>query len=117
MSSKAAIRYAKAIIQQATEENAVNEVFNDMQAVSATLTGSKELRLVLKSPVIKAEDKKEALLKIFVNESAITKGLISVLVGCCRLIAMGLIAVGLVGWLMIYGAVWVGVQQVGRIPW
>ena len=44
-------------------------------------------------------------------------GLISVLVGCCRLIAMGLIAVRLVGWLMVYGAVWVGLQQVGRIPW
>ncbi len=57
MSSKAAIRYAKAVLQQATEANVAKEVFDDMQAVSATLVGSEELRSVLKSPVIKSEDK------------------------------------------------------------
>ena len=92
MSSKAAIRYAKAVLQQAIEANAVNEVFDDMQAVSATISGSKELRLVLKSPVIKAEDKKEALLKIFLNESAITKGLIHVLIENKRIGQLGNVA-------------------------
>ena len=44
-------------------------------------------------------------------------GLISVLEVCGRLFTMGLVAVRLVGWLMVYSAVWVGLQQVGRIPW
>jgi len=92
MSSKAAIRYAKAVLQQATEANAAKEVFDDMQSVSMTLVGSKELRSVLNSPVIKAEDKKEALLKIFVNESAITKGLIHVLVENKRVAQLGNVA-------------------------
>ncbi len=92
MSSKAAIRYAKAVLQQATEANTAKEVFDDMQSVSATLAGSKELRSVLNSPVIKAEDKKEALLKIFVNESPITKGLIHVLVENKRVAQFGNVA-------------------------
>jgi F-type H+-transporting ATPase subunit delta len=92
MSSKAAIRYAKAVLQQATEANVAEQVFDDMQSVSATLTGSKELRSVLNSPVIKAEDKKEALLKIFVDESAITKGLIHVLVENKRVAQFGNVA-------------------------
>lgn len=92
MSSKAAIRYAKAVLQQATEANVAKEVFDDMQSVSATLLGSKELRSVLNSPVVKAEDKKEALLKIFVDESAITKGLIHILIENKRIAQFGNVA-------------------------
>ena len=92
MSSKAAIRYAKAVLQQATETNVAKEVFDDMQAVSATLVGSKELRNVLMSPVIKTEDKKEALLKIFVDKSDITKALIRVLVENKRIAQFGNVA-------------------------
>ncbi|MEL6810824.1 MAG: ATP synthase F1 subunit delta [Bacteroidota bacterium] len=78
--SRAAIRYAKAVLQQANEANTAEVVFGDMQAVQATLGGSKELRTMLKSPVIKTEDKKQALLQIFNSQSESTKGLIKVLV-------------------------------------
>ncbi len=92
MSSKAAIRYAKAVLQHATEANVASEVFDDMQSVYATLEGSKELRSVLSSPVVKSEDKKEALLKIFTNESNTTKGLIQVLVDNKRVAQLGRVA-------------------------
>jgi len=78
--SRAAIRYAKAILQQADEANAGDLVFDDMRSVNASIRGSKELRAMLKSPVIKAEDKRQALLSIFSEQSQYTHSLIHVLV-------------------------------------
>lgn len=78
--SRAAIRYAKAILQQANESNAGDTVFGDMRSVRATISGSKELRAMLKSPVIKGKDKKQALATIFSNQSQYTQDLINVLV-------------------------------------
>ncbi len=77
---RAAIRYAKATLQQADEANAGDLVFDDMRSVQATIRGSKELRAMLKSPVIKAEDKRQALLSIFDDESKYTHNLINVVV-------------------------------------
>lgn len=92
MGSKAAIRYAKAVLQQATDTNVAEDVFNDMQSVFATIKGSNELRLVLKSPVVKLNDKKEALLKIFANQSSATKSLINVLITNKRIDQLGGVA-------------------------
>jgi len=83
--SRAAIRYAKAILQEANEANAGDIVFDDMRSVQATIRGSKELRAMLKSPVIKAEDKRQALLSIFGDQSKYTHSLINVLVGNKRI--------------------------------
>jgi len=92
MSKRAAIRYAKAVLQKAEENNTENVMFGDMQSVKATLDGSKELQNMLQSPVIKAEDKKEALLKIFSGKSDLTKNLIQVLVINQRLNLLGGVA-------------------------
>ncbi len=78
--SRAAIRYAKAILQKAIENNTEAVVFDDMQSVYTTIEGSRELQTVLQSPVVKASDKKEALLKIFSAQSEITHSLINILV-------------------------------------
>lgn len=78
--SRAAIRYAKAILQKANENNTQAVVFGDMQSVYTTIEDSRELQAVLQSPVIKANDKKQALLKIFSGQSEITHSLINVLV-------------------------------------
>ncbi len=78
--SRAAIRYAKAILDLANESKKSYEVFEDMQLIQNSIKSSKELRLMLKSPIIKGEDKKEALHKIFGGISEHTKGLISILV-------------------------------------
>lgn len=92
MSSRAAIRYAKAVLEQANEGDVANVVFGDMQSVYSTIEGSKELRSVLKSPVVKAEDKKEALVKIFENNSEVTKGLIQILTANKRIDLLGGVA-------------------------
>ncbi len=78
--SRAAIRYAKAVLQFANESNTTEVVFGDMQSVHGTISASKELRLMLKSPIIKAEDKKQALVTIFKDQSDTTKGLINLLI-------------------------------------
>lgn len=78
--SRAAIRYAKAVLQHANDTNATEQVFEDMKCVHSTITANKELRNMLKSPIIKGDDKKQALLTIFKEQSDTTKGLINVLV-------------------------------------
>lgn len=78
--SRASIRYAKAVLQQANEANNAAVMFDDMQSVHATIQGSEELQSVLNSPVINSNDKKNALLAIFENQSESTKSLIKVLV-------------------------------------
>ncbi|MCP4484057.1 MAG: ATP synthase F1 subunit delta [Flavobacteriaceae bacterium] len=78
--SRAAKRYAKAVLLQATDVNLASVVFDDMQTISTTISESNELNEMLQSPVYKDEDKKEALIKIFVNQSDTTKSLISTLI-------------------------------------
>ena len=78
--NRAAIRYAKAVLQQAKEANLGDVVFNDMQFVFNTIKASKDLHNMLKSPLIKGNDKKEALLEIFKDTSEETQSLIRVLV-------------------------------------
>jgi len=90
--SRAAIRYAKAVLQHAHQTNSVDEVFGDMQMVHTTISGSKELRLMLKSPIIKGEDKKQALVTIFERQSGATKGLITLLVDNKRTELLGSVA-------------------------
>jgi F-type H+-transporting ATPase subunit delta len=92
MSSRAAIRYAKAVLDQSNEANISEVVFGDMKSVEATIAGSKELRNVLQSPIIKGEDKKQALIKIFEGNSDITKSLIEILTANKRIDLLGGIA-------------------------
>jgi F-type H+-transporting ATPase subunit delta len=92
MSSKAAIRYAKAVLQQANETEVAEAMFEDMKSVYTTLKDSKELRSVLKSPVVKSNDKRDALLSIFEKQSITTKRLIQVLVDNKRIALLGAVA-------------------------
>ena len=78
--SRAAIRYAKAILDLAVDNKATDAVEKDMRAVVATVSENKELRDMLASPVISSTSKKEALHKIFKGSNAISEGLITMLV-------------------------------------
>ena len=60
-----ATRYAKALMQLATEKDILEQVSRDMELVYNGITSSKELRTVLKSPVIKTEKKQTILTNIF----------------------------------------------------
>ena len=92
MSTRAAIRYAKAVLDQANHAKISEVVFGVMKSIQLTLAGSKELRVVLQSPVVKAEDKKQALLQIFEKNSDVTKGLIQILSSNKRINLLGSVA-------------------------
>lgn len=78
--SRAAIRYAKAILGLAQDQKAGAAVAKDMDTIVKTVAESKDLRLMLNSPIVKAEVKKAALQEIFTGMHAISQGLIDVLV-------------------------------------
>ncbi|SRR6056297_522149 len=78
--SRAAIRYAKAILELAVDKKATDAVEKDMRSVAATISDSAELRQLLSSPVIASTTKKEVLLKVFKDSHAISEGLIGMLI-------------------------------------
>ena len=58
-------RYANALAEFAEEKNSLEQVADDMLLLEETLSNSKELRVVLKSPVINKEQKESVLKAIF----------------------------------------------------
>lgn len=91
--SRAAIRYAKAILSFALEQQKEVEVNDDMLLVANTIQDSKELQLLLNSPVLKTELKKSALKEIFADKtSPLTIGLINLLIDNKRLPILGEVA-------------------------
>lgn len=77
--SRAAIRYAKAILDIAKANNATVNVNNDMKSVVAAVKGSKELNDFLKSPIVKGPAKFAAISEIFASAQEETKGLFRLL--------------------------------------
>ncbi|MCV6630565.1 MAG: ATP synthase F1 subunit delta [Flavobacteriaceae bacterium] len=90
--SRAAIRYAKATLNLALEQKLNDQVETDMLTIQNTLAESTDLQNVLNSPVIKGEEKKNALKKIFANTQEITKGLIGLLIANKRINELGEVA-------------------------
>ena len=90
--SRAAIRYAKAVLDLAVEKKATSAVEKDMRSIVATVSDSKELRNMLASPIIKGETKKEALAAIFKGSNAITSGLIDTLTSNKRIAILNEVA-------------------------
>ncbi|GGW38466.1 ATP synthase F1 subunit delta [Arenibacter certesii] len=78
--SRAAVRYAKAVLGMAVENKATEEVETDMRKIMATILGSPELREMLGSPLLKGESKKDALSAIFKGSHPVTEGLLTILV-------------------------------------
>lgn len=77
---RAAIRYAKAVLSLATDQNTADVVNNDMQLIHNTVAQSKNLKDMLYSPVIGSSVKKSALLEIFKGINPVTVNLIDTLV-------------------------------------
>lgn len=78
--SRAAIRYAKAILNLAVDNKSTDKVEKDMRSIVATISGSEDLKSMLGSPVIKASVKKGTLSAVFKGSDTITQGLINILV-------------------------------------
>ncbi len=65
MSTRAAIRYAKATLNLAKTDNSEAAVYKDMQLIETTIQGSNDLKVLLNSPIIKLSDKVNALEAVF----------------------------------------------------
>lgn len=63
--SLAGHRYAKSLIALSIEEDKLEVVYKDMVLISNTVNESKELELLLKSPIVKTDKKQEILSNIF----------------------------------------------------
>lgn len=78
-STRAAIRYAKAILDMANSKSAANEVSQDMTLIATTIKGNLELSTFIQNPTIKVEVKESALLEVFASVNNVTKGLFRLL--------------------------------------
>jgi F-type H+-transporting ATPase subunit delta len=78
--ARAAVRYAKAILDLAVENKATEQVEKDFRSILSTIAGSTELQEMVGSPVLPGELKKKALSEIFKGSDSVTEGLISTLV-------------------------------------
>lgn len=78
-STRAAIRYAKAILDMANSKSAANEVSQDMTLIATTIKGNAELDTFIQNPTIKVEVKESALLEVFASVNNVTKGLFHLL--------------------------------------
>ncbi|EAS20590.1 ATP synthase F1 subunit delta [Nonlabens mediterrranea] len=78
--SRAASRYAKAILSLAIDKKEADAVNEEMKSILVTLNGNKELRDFMSSPLIKSEQKRGALRQVFKDAGAITMGSFDLLV-------------------------------------
>ncbi|WP_025743736.1 ATP synthase F1 subunit delta [Aquimarina pacifica] len=83
--SRAAIRYAKAVLSLAQDNKTTSAIQEDMQSIIATVDGSAELKMVLSSPLIKSEVKLASLKEIFKNVGEGTQKLFEVLIANKRI--------------------------------
>jgi F-type H+-transporting ATPase subunit delta len=91
--ARPALRYAKAILNLAKEQGVDDGVNNDMKVIIDTIAGSDDLEVMLKSPVIKATNKRKVLDALFGDKvNNITKGLFNLLAENKRMLMLEQVA-------------------------
>ena len=78
-STRAAIRYAKAILDLANSKGVAEAVNNDMKSIALAIDTNTELSAFIQNPTTKVEVKESALLEVFANVNGVTKGLFHLL--------------------------------------
>ncbi|KQO34177.1 ATP synthase subunit delta [Flavobacterium sp. Leaf82] len=78
-STRAAIRYAKAILDLANSKGVAEAVNNDMKSIAAAIESNEELSTFIQNPTTKVEVKESALLEVFADVNGVTKGLFHLL--------------------------------------
>jgi F-type H+-transporting ATPase subunit delta len=78
-STRAAIRYAKAILEIAESKGVAQAVSEDMNIIASTVNGNLELSTFIQNPTLKVEVKENALLEVFANTNDVTKSLFHLL--------------------------------------
>ncbi len=78
--ARAAIRYAKAVLEIANNQNLAEDVNQDMSLMANTIAESEDLSEMLQSPIVRSATKKSALLEIFKDSNKLTVSLIDLLI-------------------------------------
>jgi len=76
---RAAIRYAKAILEIASSKGVSSEVSSDMALIASTINGNLELSSFIQNPLIKTDVKKNVVLEVFASVNEVTKSLFHLL--------------------------------------
>ncbi|WP_282042277.1 ATP synthase F1 subunit delta [Winogradskyella flava] len=90
--SRAAVRYAKAVLSLAQDQKSAEAVNSDMKLISETIAQSDELRQMLQNPVVRSADKKSVLSSVFPKVSANSENLVNTLISNKRLALLGEVA-------------------------
>lgn len=77
--TRAAIRYAKAILDLANSKGVAEVVNNDMKLIASTINGNLELSTFIQNPIMKVEVKEKAMLEVFAGINGATQGLFHLL--------------------------------------
>ena len=78
-STRAAIRYAKAILDLANSKGVAETVNNDMKLIASTIGTNAELSTFIQNQTTKVEVKESALTEVFADVNGVTKGLFHLL--------------------------------------
>ena len=90
--TRAAIRYAKAILSLAIDQKSEETVNSDMKLISKTVSENADLDLALKNAITKSGAKKEILNQVFTGLNPLTTKLFDVLVENNRIDAVAGVA-------------------------
>jgi F-type H+-transporting ATPase subunit delta len=90
--TRAAIRYAKAVLDLAKDQKSAPAVNDDMKSIANAVEASKELNDMLQSPVIPTATKKSALLAVFKDLNKLSVNLIDTLISNQRINVLGDVA-------------------------
>lgn len=91
-STRAAVRYARAILDIAHDKGMATPVSHDMTSIAATINQNAELSIFIQNPTINVAVKENALLEVFANVNSVTKSLFHLLFENKRFEILGAIA-------------------------
>jgi F-type H+-transporting ATPase subunit delta len=83
--SRAAIRYAKALLDLSTEQNSLQQIDSDMRHIAQSMAENPELFQLLKNPIVNRDVKKEGLTSYYGDLSPLTLDMIGLLVSNKRI--------------------------------
>lgn len=90
--TRAAIRYAKAVLELAKDQKSDQAVNDDMKSIAKAVSESKDLSNMLQSPVVPTAIKKSALLAVFKDIHILSVNLINTLIENRRIDILGDVA-------------------------
>ena len=90
--TRAAIRYAKAILELAKDQKSAPRINDDMKSIANAVAASRELNDMLHSPVIPTATKKSALLAVFKDLNTLSLNLVDTLIANNRIDILGAVA-------------------------